>query len=50
MSGPWTDDASSRTFFSSRSPWKVKASLAPSSARRRAIAQAIERLFASPVI
>ena len=45
-----TDDASSRTLLSIRSPWKVKASSAPSSARRLAIAQAIERLFATPMI
>ena len=31
-----------------RSPWNVKASSAPSSASRRAIAQAIERLLATP--
>src|SRR5207247_9083122 len=31
-----------------RSPWKVKASCAPSSASRFAIAQAIERRFATP--
>ena len=43
-----TDDASSRTFASIRSPWKVKASSAPSSARRLAIAQAIDRLLATP--
>ena len=41
-------DASSRTFASIRSPWNVNASSAPSSASRRAIAQAIERLFATP--
>src|SRR6478752_7330458 len=40
--------ARSRTFFSIRSPWNVKASWAPPSASRRAIAQAIERLFATP--
>src|SRR5918994_3011235 len=45
-----TDDASSRTLLSIRSPWKVKASSAPSSARRRAIAQAIDRLLATPMI
>src|SRR5918995_362961 len=42
------DEASSRTLLSIRSPWNVKASSAPSSARRRAIAHAIERLFATP--
>ena len=47
-SGLETDSASSRTFFSMRSPWKVKASFAPPSARRFAIAQAIDRLFATP--
>src|SRR5918994_5619848 len=45
-----TDDASSRTLDSIRSPWKVKASSAPSSARRRAMAQAIDRLLATPMI
>ena len=43
-----TDDASSRTLLSIRSPWNVKASSAPSSASRRAIAHAIERLLATP--
>ena len=43
-----TDEASSRTFPSIRSPWNVKASSAPSAARRRAIAHAIERLLATP--
>ena len=43
-----TDEASSRTFPSIRSPWNVKASSAPSAASRRAIAQAIDRLFATP--
>src|SRR5437868_428509 len=43
-----TESARSRTFFSMRSPWKVNASLAPPSARRLAIAQAIERLLATP--
>ena len=47
-SGLPTDSARSRTFFSIRSPWKVKASWAPSSASRFAIAHAIERLFATP--
>ena len=45
-----TDEASSRTLLSIRSPWKVKASSAPSSARRLAIAHAIERLLATPMI
>ena len=40
--------ASSRTFFSIRSPWNVNASCAPSSASRCAIAHAIERRFATP--
>src|SRR3954447_6308425 len=43
-----TDSARSRTFFSIRSPWKVNATSAPPSASRRAIAHAIERLFATP--
>src|SRR5688500_14408518 len=43
-----TDDASSRTLLSIRSPWNVNASSAPSSASRRAIAHAIERLLATP--
>src|SRR6476469_6382673 len=47
-SGLATESARSRTFFSMRSPWKVKASFAPPSARRFAIAQAIERLLATP--
>src|SRR4051812_10463609 len=47
-SGLETDSASSRTFDSIRSPWNVNASWAPSSARRFAIAQAIERLLATP--
>ena len=45
-----TDSASSRTPFSIRSPWKVNASSAPSSCRRFAIAQAIDRLLATPRI
>ena len=40
--------ARSRTDFSMRSPWYVNASCAPSAASRSAIAQAIERLFATP--
>src|SRR5262245_21984076 len=47
-SGLSTSAASARTFSSIRSPWYVKASFAPPSASRRAIAQAIERLFATP--
>src|SRR2546430_3563925 len=47
-SGEPTDSASSRTFFSIRSPWYVNASFAPPSASRLAIAQAIDRLFATP--
>ena len=47
-SGLDTVSASSRTLFSIRSPWKVNASCAPSSASRRAIAHAIERLLATP--
>src|SRR5262249_49858068 len=43
-----TSAASARTFSSIRSPWYVKASLAPPSASRRAIAHAIERLLATP--
>src|SRR5918992_651779 len=43
-----TESASSRTFFSSRSPWNVNAREAPSSASRRAIAHAIERRLATP--
>src|SRR6188472_3001382 len=40
--------ARSRTFFSMRSPWYVNASCAPSDASRSAIAQAIDRLLATP--
>src|SRR5215471_5519299 len=40
--------ASCWAFSSSRSPWYVSAILAPSSAARRAIAQARLRLFATP--
>src|SRR3954465_11087546 len=47
-SGLETESASSRTFFSIRSPWKVNATCAPPSVRRRAIAHAIERLLATP--
>src|SRR4051794_18687138 len=47
-SGLSTWAASSRTFDSIRSPWYVKASLAPPSASRAAIAHAIERLLATP--
>src|SRR5262249_43836872 len=47
-SGLETLSARSRTFFSIRSPWKVNASCAPSSASRFAIAQAIERRLATP--
>src|SRR5918992_2911805 len=43
-----TESASSRTFFSSRSPWNVNASEAPSSASRLAIPHAIERRLATP--
>ena len=46
--GDDTLPASSRTLLSIRSPWNVNASSAPSSASRRAIAHAIERLFATP--
>ena len=42
------DSARSRTDFSMRSPWYVKASSAPPAARRCAIAHAIERLLATP--
>src|SRR3954468_9724267 len=49
-SGLDTDSASSRTFFSIRSPSDVNAKVAPPSARRRAIAQAIDRLLATPRI
>src|SRR4051812_3478070 len=45
-----TESARSRTLFSIRSPWKVNASSAPPAASRCAIAQAIERLFATPRI
>src|SRR5438132_12784601 len=48
ISGEPTDSATSRTFFSIRSPWNVKASDAPPAASRLAIAHAIERLFATP--
>ena len=48
-SGLATVSARSRTLFSIRSPWKVNARRAPSSARRLAIAQAIERLLATPM-
>ena len=48
--GEPTEPASSRTLLSIRSPWNVKASSAPSAASRRAIAHAIERLFATPRI
>src|SRR3954447_17181122 len=47
-SGLWTWAARSRTFDSIRSPWYVKATLAPPSASRLAIAHAIERLLATP--
>src|SRR2546423_9113411 len=47
-SGESTDSASSRTFFSIRSPWYVNASEAPPAASRLAIAQAIERRLATP--
>src|SRR3989440_2407462 len=47
-SGLDTLPASSRTEGSIRSPWKVNASSAPSSASFRAIPQAIERLLATP--
>src|SRR5215211_7281454 len=47
-SGLDTESASSRTDFSIRSPWKVNARVAPSSARRRAIPHAIERRLATP--
>ena len=47
-SGLATVSARSRTLFSIRSPWNVNASRAPSSARRFAIAHAIDRLFATP--
>src|SRR5262249_7964626 len=47
-SGLSTSDASARTFSSILSPWYVNASFAPPSASRRAIAQAIERLLATP--
>src|SRR5436190_5191825 len=42
--------ASGRTRFSSASPWKVKASLAPASWQVLEIAQAIERSLATPMI
>ena len=47
-SGLATVAARSRTLFSIRSPWYVNATCAPSSARRRAIAHAIERRLATP--
>src|SRR5919197_181153 len=47
-SGLETLSASCRTPLSIRSPWKVNARVAPSSARRFAIAHAIERRFATP--
>src|SRR5262249_6998523 len=47
-SGLPTSPASARTFSSIRSPWYVKASVAPPSASRLAIAHAIERLLATP--
>jgi len=47
-SGESIEAASSRTVGSIRSPWYVKARLAPPSASRRAIAHAIERLLATP--
>src|SRR5438309_2445271 len=49
-SGLPTVSARSRTPFSMRSPWYVKASSAPPCASRFAIAHAIERLFATPRI
>src|SRR3954452_22990634 len=49
-SGLSTWAARSRTFDSIRSPWNVNASRAPPAASRCAIAQAIERLFATPRI
>src|SRR5437588_2751952 len=48
--GEWTLDARSRTPCSIRSPWYVNASFAPPSESTFAIAQAIERLFATPSI
>ena len=48
-SGLETLSARSRTFFSIRSPWYVNASRAPSSARRFAIAHAIDRRLATPM-
>jgi hypothetical protein len=48
MSAVSTVAARSRTLFSIRSPWYVKASLAPPAASTCAIAQAIERLLATP--
>src|SRR5262249_49463302 len=47
-SGLSTCAARSRTLDSIRSPWYVNASRAPPSASRRAIAHAIDRLFATP--
>src|SRR5215475_7202933 len=47
-SGDSIEAASSRTVDSIRSPWYVKASCAPPSASRRAMAQAIERRLATP--
>ena len=44
------DLASGRTRFSSASPWKVKASLAPASWQALEMAQAIERSLATPMI
>ncbi len=48
MSAP-IEPASGRTRFSSASPWKVKATLAPCSWQALAIPQAIERSLATPM-